>query len=234
MSWQRTHKIVPQALISAIYGFGDILAGTILWMYFPSDVGWAAILYPPLMGARGAIAGSIVGRLTSSLNIGIVEPNWSRGNKKLVSLESIAGIFLGEAISISDARVLLIYPAMLTELGDASSIIGSILTTRLFLGLLRRKIPIIDVMPEVTGVFAVFLGFFSLMGGILWLYGGNPLVSILTFLIAFPIMLLITSSVVILTSKRFDPDNFTIPLATSSADLVTTATVAAVLILLGS
>ncbi|HDI73623.1 MAG TPA: magnesium transporter [Candidatus Korarchaeota archaeon] len=151
----------------------------------------------------------------------------------VVSLESIAGIFLGEAISISDVRVLLIYPAMLTELGDASSIIGSILTTRLFLGLLRRKIPIIDVMPEVTGVFAVFLGFFSLMGGILWFHGGNPLVSIVTFLIAFPIILLITSSVVMLTSRRFDPDNFTIPLATSSADLVTTATVAAVLSLLG-
>ncbi len=366
---QRSRRIAPQALIAAMYGFGDILAGAILWAYFPTNIAWASILYPPVIGARGAISGSFVGRLTSALNIGTVKPNLSRENDKLweilsttitasllasviaplppkligmsvsylkifsislitisgvalillplkifvsfesfkrgldpdiivypltstaadiivtflyiyairyansvlepiitliiliisiaiivlwfsrsfvrilmeiltatiivVEIESLAGAFLGEAISISDPRVLLIYPAMLTELGDASSIVGSILTTRFFLGMIRSKVLLTDIVPEVVSIFSIYLGFFSLMGGILWLLGGKPLVSIITFMIAFPIMLLITALIVMLTSRKFDPDNFTIPISTSLADLITTATVSLVLALLG-
>jgi len=151
----------------------------------------------------------------------------------VVGIESLAGAFLGEAISVSDPRILLIYPAMLTELGDASSIVGSILTTRLFLGMIRSKVLLTDITPEVFSVFGTFLGFFSLMGGILWFLGGNPLVSIITFILAFPSMILITTLIVMLTSRKFDPDNFTIPISTSLADLITTATVALVLTLLG-
>ncbi len=366
--WSRVKRTAPQAVISAFYGLGDIVAGLILWIYFPTDVRWAALLYPPLIGARGAISGSVAGRLTSALNLGTVEINLSRENEKLweilstgisasllasiiivfpfylmeidvgyldllaislitvcgvslillplkiavsfesfkkgldpdivvyplistaadivvtvlyiysirtagtfisftlasavavisiilvmkwfskeylrilaevltataivIAIESVAGIFLSEAVSISDTNLLFVYPAMLTELGDASSIVGSILTTRLFLGTLRRKIPLADILPELTGVFGVYLGFFFLMGGMLWVLGGNPWVSVLTFLIAFPIMLVVTTSVVLLTSRKLDPDNFTIPIATSTADLITTATVALVLSLL--
>ncbi len=366
--WGRVKRTAPQAVISAVYGLGDIVAGLILWLYFPTDIKWAAILYPPLIGARGAISGSVTGRLTSAINLGTVETNLRKENEKLweilstgisaslltsvmivlffhlmgidveyptllaislitvcgvplillplkivvsfesfkkgldpdivvyplvstaadivvtilyiysirtagtfinftlasivaaisitlvlkwfsrehlrvlaevlaatvivVTIESIAGIFLKEAVSISDTSLLFVYPAMLTELGDASSIVGSILTTRLFLGTLRRKIPLADILPELTGVFWVYLGFFFLMGGMLWILGGNPWVSVLTFLIAFPIMLVVTTSVVLLTSRKLDPDNFTIPIATSTADLVTTATVALVLSLL--
>ncbi len=366
--WDRVKRTAPQAVISAVYGLGDIIAGLILWLYFPTQVKWAALLYPPLIGARGAISGSVAGRLTSALNLGTVETNLRGENEKLweilstgvsasllasvmialpfylmgidadfptllaislitvcgvslillplkiavsfesfrrgldpdivvyplvstaadivvtilyiysvrsagtltnlvfatavaaisillvvkwfsrehlrvlaevlaatvivIGIESVAGIFLNEAVSISDINLLFVYPAMLTELGDASSIVGSILTTRLFLGTLRSKIPLADILPELTGVFSVYLGFFFLMGGMLWALGGNPWVSVLTFLIAFPIMLIVTTSVVLLTSRKLDPDNFTIPIATSTADLVTTATVALVLSLL--
>ncbi len=366
--WNRVKRTAPQAVISAVYGLGDIVAGLILWLYFPTHIRWAALLYPPLIGARGAISGSVAGRLTSALNVGTVETNLRRENEKLweilstgvsasllasmmvvlpfylmgidvdyltllaislitvcgvslillplkifvsfesfrrgldpdivvyplistaadivvtvlyiysimtagtltnfmlasavaaisvilvmrwfskeylrilaevlaatiivITIESFAGMFLNEAVSISDTSLLFVYPAMLTELGDASSIVGSILTTRLFLGTLRRKIPLADVLPELTGIFTVYLSFFFLMGGMLWFLGGNPWVSVLTFLIAFPIMLAVTTSVVLLTSRRLDPDNFTIPIATSTADLVTTATLALVLSLL--
>ncbi len=369
MFWQRSKRTAPQAFISAIYGFGDILAGTILWAYFPTNIIWASMLYPPVIGARGAISGSFVGRLTSALNVGTVKPNLSRENEKLweilsttitasllasvisplpllllgggisylklffvsliaisgvalillplkilvsfesfkrgldpdivvypltstaadivvtllyiyairyansiiemmvaliilaisiiiilfwfsrgfirilteilaatiivVGIESLTGAFLGEAVSISDPRILLIYPAMLTELGDASSIVGSILTTRFFLGMIKSKILLGDVIPEVVSIFGTFLGFFSLMGGILWFMGGNPLVSIITFLIAFPLMLLITTLIVVITSRKLDPDNFTIPISTSLADLITTAAISSVLALLG-
>ncbi len=366
--WDRIRRTAPQALISALYGLGDIVAGLILWLYFPANVRWAALIYPPLIGARGAISGSVAGRLTSALNLGTVGINLRGENEKLweilstglaasllasiviafplyltgasvdyltllsisiiticgvsliliplnisisfisfrkgldpdivvyplvstaadivvtvlfiisvrsagtvaewilalivavvsailvgrwfsrdylrilmevlaatavvIVIESFAGLFLSEAVSVSDTSLLLIYPAMLTELGDASSIVGSILTTRLFLGTLRSKIPLADIAPELLGIFGVYLGFFFLMGGMLLILGGNPWVSVLTFLLAFPIMLAVTTSVVLLTSRRLDPDNFTIPIATSTADLVTTATMALVLSLL--
>ncbi len=369
MFWQRSRRTAPQAFVAAIYGLGDILAGTILWAYFPVNIAWASVLYPPAIGARGAISGSFVGRLTSALNVGTVKPNLSRENDKLweilstaiaasllasmiaplplllikvgvdyfelfsvslitisgvalillplkilvsfesfkrgldpdivvypltstaadivvtllyiyaircvgsliemvltlsilaisitiiilwfsrsfirilieiltatvivLGIESLAGTFLGKAISISDPRILLVYPAMLTELGDASSIIGSILTTKFFLGMIRSKFLLKDIIPEVFSVFSTFFGFFSLMGGILWFSGSNPLVSIITFIIAFPVMLLITTLIVMLTSRKFDPDNFTIPISTSLADLITTAAIALALALLG-
>jgi len=365
---KRTIKIMPQASIAALSGFGDLLAGFILGSLLPTGIPWAAALYPPLIGARGAIAGSIIGRLTSALNVGLIEPNLSKENEKLweilssgisasilasiiasipliisglsihpitvvlvslvtingstllliplnlgisffafkrgldpdiivyptmstiadivvtllylislrmtldslimfsailvgisfivvikwaigefikvllevltattlvIMIESVAGLFLGETLAISDKRVLFIYPVMLTELGDFSSIIGSLITTRLFLGMARRKIPLLDIFPEILGVFTVYLGVFSFIGGVLWLLRGNPWVSILTFLIAFPVMLVITNLVVVLSSRRFDPDNFTIPITTSSADLVTTAAMTAAVSIIG-
>lgn len=365
---QRVKRTASQALISAVYGLGDIVAGLILWLYLPPNAGWTALIYPPLIGARGAITGSILGRLTTALNIGTVEPNLKGENEKLweilstgisaslltsfivlipfsfiglnamltvllpislitvsgvsliliptniivsftsfrrgldpdivvyplvstiadiavtllyigsirlvgtpintmlsllviaisilvvakwfskdyigtlleimissllvILIESTAGMFLEKAVKISDTSLLLIYPAMLTELGDSSSIMGSILTTKLFLGTLRRKALITDLLPELAGIFIAYLGFFFILGGLMLALGGNPWVSVLTFLIAFPIMLILTIAIVMLTSRRFDPDNFTIPLATSIADLVTTAIASFVLSLL--
>ncbi|HDI73422.1 MAG TPA: hypothetical protein ENF57_00235, partial [Candidatus Korarchaeota archaeon] len=177
MSWQRTRKIVPQALISAIYGFGDILAGTILWMYFPSDVGWAAILYPPLMGARGAIAGSIVGRLTSSLNIGIVEPNWSRGNERLweiistgVSASLLASVMVLAPflfISTSAGFLTLIFVSLITVSGSTLLLIplNLLVSFEVFKRGLDPDIVVYPLMSTAADVVVTALYIYSVRAG---------------------------------------------------------------------
>ncbi len=357
-----TRRIIPQAMLAAITGLGDILAGVILALYFPRDVTWAMILYPPLIGVRGAVAGSLTGRLSSALNVGTVRPrfrdNTERFHEIIIStlMASLVAALIASAVAMSIASamslsfdvdmiiavsligvtgtttllipvnlttsfiafrkgmdpdvilypamstladvlvtlmfilsvrgdrtlnliisavlslsiltyflihgkgvrdmieiamasvlvllvegvagsvlervreglspaVLLIYPAMMTEIGDSASIVGSLITTRILLGSAGR-LPLLDVKEEVMGVFTVFLSFFGFMGVVSGLIGGNPIGSLLAFLIAFPITLMFTTGVVIVTRGRADPDNFVIPLSSSVADLVTTGAVA--------
>ncbi len=143
-------------------------------------------------------------------------------------LEGLAGSLLESVKYGLSPAVLLLYPAMMTEVGDSVSIVGSLMTTRLILGS-TSKIPLLDVKDEVLGIFLIFSTFFGFMGVLSSFLGGNPLYGLIVFLISFPATLLITTAVIIGTKGRADPDNFVIPISSSAADLVTTGTIALII-----
>ncbi len=143
----------------------------------------------------------------------------------VLMIEGLAGSLLESMKHDLSPAVLLLYPAMMTEVGDSISIVGSLITTRLILGSVGR-IPLLDVKDEIFGIFLIFSSFFGFMGLLSSFFGGNPLYSLFVFFVSFPITLLFTTAVIIGTRGRADPDNFVIPLSSSAADLVTTGSIA--------
>lgn len=126
--------------------------------------------------------------------------------------------------------VYIVYPALLTMVGDFGSIVGSVATTRLALGTARPGPGmLVDVAPEAAGTWTAWLIASQAFGivaaasegsrGLGWL---ASLIGI-SGLVATASIVLIALVVAALTFRMgLDPDNFVNPIESSLADAVTT------------
>ena len=125
------------------------------------------------------------------------------------------------------------YPAMIDMMGDVGLVVGSAATTKLALGVLTPSFSSIknhakNIFSAWTASLMLFvvIGILSLaINGVYSLHGISSLLLILLVsnVIAFVSVVLVTYAISILTFKRgLDPDNFVIPVGSSLADALTT------------
>jgi len=153
----------------------------------------------------------------------------------VVLIVNFTGTFLNKISAIIEERkeVYTVYPAMIDMTGDVGSVVGSVTTTKLALGLLEPSITSIKgIKRQILGswmaslIIFVTLSFLSLLlNGVL-----EPLTFInfsflllMTNVIAIPVIIAFSYVISILTFKvGLDPDNFVIPIESSLADNITT------------
>ncbi len=157
----------------------------------------------------------------------------ARGTLVVVStIVTFTGLTLGRlSQAIGNApEVYTIYPAIISNVGDAGSMIGSTATTKLNLGLLEARLESFKGhLREVGYAWASSLIMFTLYSLVSCaLYGWANLPRLLatvwlTNILIIPLIALLSFSAGIYTFQRgLDPDNFVIPFETSLADGLTT------------
>ncbi len=137
--------------------------------------------------------------------------------------------------------ILVVFPSFATLMGDIGSIIGSITTTKLYLGELKPKIKsILELTPEILGteLIAIFVLFMATgLSAILTLTPIPTLISIFLKLLAAQLILIsiltfLTTGVAFITFTRgLNADNFVIPVETTVMDLLTILTILIILTL---
>lgn len=137
---------------------------------------------------------------------------------------------------ISGTEIYSVYPAIIATIGGVGSIIGSTATTKLALGLIKPSFSSIkEHINEISGAWLASIVMF-LIYTILstFISGPKKFAELLLFtgqllttnFFAVIIMLLVAYAVAIYTFRRgWNPDNFVIPIESSLADTVTTASI---------
>ena len=143
----------------------------------------------------------------------------------------------------TNRQVYTVYPAAIDMMGDVGLVVGSAATTKLALGVLAPSLSSIknhakNIFSAWTASLMLFvaLGILSLaLNGVFSLQAVSSLLLILliTNVIAFSGITIVTYAISILTFKRgLDPDNFVIPVGSSLADAITTIALFATLLLI--
>ena len=137
--------------------------------------------------------------------------------------------------------ILVVFPSFATLMGDIGSIIGSITTTKLYLGELKPRIrSILELAPEIIGaeLVAIFVLLMATsLSAILTLTPITTLATIFLKLLAAQLILILiltflTTGVAFITFTRgLNADNFVIPVETTVMDLLTVLTILVVLTL---
>ncbi|MEM2093383.1 MAG: magnesium transporter [Candidatus Bathyarchaeia archaeon] len=163
---------------------------------------------------------------------------------------NIAGATLGKVDEIIRQReevyrtypIYVVYPALIDTIGDVGSVVGSTATTKLALGTLKPSFASIKQhLTEVTSAWAASLIMFFIYSFLALIIRGilTPL-NLIKFtallltanIIATIFIISIAYSTAIITYKHgLDPDNFDIPLESSSADSITTLSLLVALLL---
>jgi len=158
-------------------------------------------------------------------------------------IANITGSFLAKISGIANngTRIFSVYPAIITTVGGVGSIIGSTATTKLALGLIAPSFSSIKLhINEIIGAWLASMVMFTFYGLLSLFTSAQKLQELAKFLsqllmtnfMAVCVMILIAFAVAILTFRRgWNPDNFVIPIESSLADTITTATILAVLAL---
>jgi mgtE-like transporter len=151
-------------------------------------------------------------------------------------LNRIGGITNGQ-------KIYSVYPAIIATIGGVGSIIGSTATTKLALGLIKPFFSSIKQhLNEIVGAWLASVVMFIIYGvvssvmsgaetlGEMMMFTGQLLT---TNILAVSLMVFIAYAVAIFTFRRgWNPDNFVIPIESSLADTITTASVLVALALL--
>jgi mgtE-like transporter len=141
-------------------------------------------------------------------------------------------------------EIYLIYPALISTVGDVGSIVGSTVTTKLALGLLTPNLSSMRNHMSHIGsawlasmlMFIFYSAVFLLVTSTLTLYSFFRLSTLLLTIniVAIAAIVLISYSISILTfQKGLDPDNFVIPVESSLADSITSMVLFIVLMIAG-
>jgi mgtE-like transporter len=159
---------------------------------------------------------------------------------------NITGTFLKNISALVENRreIYMVYPALIDTVGDVGSVIGSTATTKLALGLLTPTFSsirnharnILSAWAASIVLFAVLAVLSPLMSNTFSLSTVSNLISILLIanFIAITIIVLMSYAISILTFKKgLDPDNFVIPIESSSADSVMSLALLITLFLVG-
>ena len=134
------------------------------------------------------------------------------------------------------SEVYMVYPALIDTVGDVGSIIGSTVTTKLALGSIKpafssMKAHIIEIGGAWSASLVLFVSYAAIssvtsgvntLGGVIKFTGQL----VITNILAVSIMIFVAYSIAIFTYRRgLNPDTFVIPIESSLADTVTTASV---------
>jgi mgtE-like transporter len=162
-------------------------------------------------------------------------------------LGTLGGVALASLRSQIERRpsILIIYPALISSLGDIGSILGSMQTTKLALGYvssfwkaLRQTVTEL-VTVESAGatlhiVFGVLAFVIASVSGLSASVFTTVSVALLTNLVSFMFISVFSILVATQTFKRgLDPDNFVIPVVASVSDISATLTLVFVIAVLG-
>ena len=145
---------------------------------------------------------------------------------------NVTGSFLNKIGNGTEIYV--VYPALITTIGGVGSIIGSTATTKLALGLIKPSFSSIKQhLNEIAGSWIASTVMFTLYSIVSSLTSETTTLSnslkfaiqlLTTNILAVSAMVIISYAVAISTYRRgLDPDNFVIPLESSLADSITTA-----------
>lgn len=139
------------------------------------------------------------------------------------------GTVLGISNEALPSYIYVIYPAAIDTIGDVGSIVGSLATTRLALGKVKKLIDyLVDNFYELVGIklalLTIFTGYASFPGIILTgSFSLKQLSVLLAGIVSSIIISTVSLSVAFLAYKvGLDPDDFVNPLVSTSADFITT------------
>jgi mgtE-like transporter len=154
-------------------------------------------------------------------------------------LGSLSGLILTGLINeiVNYPGILIVYPVLMSALGNIGAITGATTTTKLFIGEFENKISTIkdafkNFIPIEAAAFILHI-FYALSGFVLS-QGTRFSIPLKNFflivlpsnLLTFPIIFLISYGIAVITFKKgLDPDNFVVPLETSIADLLATVSI---------
>ncbi len=132
---------------------------------------------------------------------------------------------------------LLLYPALIDSVGDEGSIISSVFTTQLSLGIANPSLKELFKKDNKNTIFGTFLAgtfvfvLLSVVSGTIFFLSlieivGTIIVIILTnFTLLIPITIISFISGIVTFKYGLNPDNYTIPMISSVSDLLTTLVV---------
>ncbi len=201
-------KTIERGLLSFLALFSLLSASLVLW-FCRSHIGESSFRKTILEGVSSVFASSLLGSFSGSVLTGF-----------RLKIEGFPGLIA-------------IYPAMMSVLGGIGSIIGSITTTKLAIGLgrsikQRLQIFVKDAIAVEISAFTIFC-FLGLLGT---LFSSRSIgssafalirISLFTNVIGFLAISMLSFVIAEGTFKKgWDPDNFVVPMVTSSADLMTT------------
>ena len=161
----------------------------------------------------------------------------------LGALNGVALTALRTTIERTPAALIL-YPALITSLGNVGSILGSMATTKLALGYVSSMVESVTKMGRellaveaaallVHVLFGVTAAAVGAVSGVAVPPWSAVLLAVASNLMSFVVIALFSLLVATQTFQRgLDPDNFVIPLVTSLADTVATLSLMAVLTVL--
>jgi len=136
-----------------------------------------------------------------------------------------------ETVVRGRTEIYVIYPALLTMVGDFGSIVGSIATTKLAIGTSRPDMRLLaDIAPEALGAWTAWFAAIQAFGAVTAVVSGSGssvewLAGVLALggTLSTATMLAVSLGVAVLTFRMgLDPDNFVNPIESSLADAVTT------------
>jgi mgtE-like transporter len=182
----------------------------------------------------------LIFRNLSNSNFGVIIKEFIPTLLFITFISNITGSLLNRLNGKMFYRV---YPAIIATIGGVGSIIGSTATTKLALGLIKPTLSSIKQhFNEISGawlasilmfiIYAILSSFISSGTNLeqIIIFSGQLLI---TNLLAVFIMIFIVYSVAIFTFKGgWNPDNFVIPIVSSLADTITTASIIISLILI--
>ena len=156
----------------------------------------------------------------------------------VIPISAISGIALSKVSSLirGSPGILIVYPALISTLGSAGAIFGSLSTTKLALGFIKAKISEIkgefrDLGQIGSAVFIIYILYGIIASSIEGGYTSFVIV-MLSLLILFPIIIGIAFSIgIIAFMKGLDPDNFIIPFETTLTDCLLTVTISILIFL---
>lgn len=129
---QKFFETLRQSMIALAFNIFGIVAGAIVAYQLGlfRQVSWAIAVFPPVLSARGVIAGSFCGRLSTGLHLGTVEPRFF-GNTKSFYLLFQAIIVLTLEASITMSLVAILFGSFFLGIpvSDFFSILGVVLAT---------------------------------------------------------------------------------------------------------
>jgi mgtE-like transporter len=106
MSAKKLKASLGQSLLSFIFDIVGLLTGAILILYFDifsiSEAPWAILLFPGILGARGAVGGLFSGHLGTGLHLGTIKATFTQNTKNfhlllrvVITLAFVSGISVG-------------------------------------------------------------------------------------------------------------------------------------------
>ena len=149
-------KIFRESLGVFLFNFGELLAGS-LAVFFISLVlirPWVIMIYPLVLGVRGAVNGVLSGRLSTGLHVKLIEPSLRKNTRYYYSiLASIYALSLISSLTIGAIAFIL-----------SSTFYGTSITE--FPLIIFSCIVIKAIALLVTAPFTSFLGFFAFRKGL--------------------------------------------------------------------
>ena len=147
-------------------------------------------------------------------------------------ISAISGFSLSKVKNEIEMRkgFISVYPALIDTIGDGGAIFGSLLTTKLALGEIKPKLTSIkNNLIELKQIATAALIMYIIYGILASLKSTfiNFFVITLTFLIVFPLIMILSFFTAVATCyKGFDPDNFTVPIEMAVSDSLVTLVLA--------